>query len=1337
MQDVVRTESNEEFVLMNELPLERKNEQSSVELAVLLATAITNVQIGCEMTKCRALCDSGSHLNLITKNCAKRIGARPVPCNQLVRGIGNMAGVRLNKKVILSIYPWFNEQITFTIDFLIIAELPMQVPYREICGINVPSHITLADPNFRIPGNIDLLLGADVWSRIIGSKIYTLEHGAIIQETKFGFIVLGRCEIAESNFAALSSFHVTEQMEQPSTGSLNELEDILKRFWEIEEMQVKRERSKEEQMVEELFVQTHYRNEFGRYVVRIPIKPGCERLANTREIARKRFLWMEQRLQRDPELCEKYVEFMRDYERLGHMQIATSEPENDAMMYHIPHHCILKKFRVVFDTSAKSKLGKSFNQMQMIGEKLQYDLADTIVRFRRNKVAISADIKKMFRQVCIHPEQWDSQRIFWRENPNDPLLEYWLTVVTYGMASSMHSAVRAMMQCAKVYEHMFPQAAQIVLKDFYADDCFSGADDIEEARILCRELDLLLQMGGFQLCQWKSNYKEIVHLMHSADEPIVELSEEPDAKVLGLRWITATDELTFRVIQTEMSVHPTKRAVLSEIGKLYDPNGFLSPIIIVAKIMMQDLWRLKVDWDDQIPNQVLHRWCEFHKSLSQLQNVKIPRWFGTSKKSMVQLHGFADASIKAYGAVLYVRLVDESGNCRCQLMASKSRVAPVKYVSIPRLELAAAELLGRLLRKVIDVCEYGDIRYFLWTDSTVVLHWLRKVPNELKVFVANRVNSIQTRTDVSAWAHVISEQNAADLLSRGMDMRNFIRSELWFNGPKWLMQPQVNWPKSKLDLSSIEYKDFDAECKVMDINCFSLSSTLGANGAGHQSLIFRRSEWGKVMRITAYAFRFIQNSRTKIKSKRIHGRAPKIIEIEQSIMYWVKIAQAEFYSKEIQSLKENKAFPDKSKIADLHPRLVNDVLRVGGRLSQANCAYEQKHPIIIPQRSRLCWLLMNKAHKDTLHGGGQLMMRFIREEFWVPRLRAELRMFVSRCVKCFRMMQKTQEQLMGNLPADRVRECAAFYKTGVDYAGPYNIRARPGRPTRASAEVMEKGYVAVFVCLVTRAVHLEAVTGASSEAFISAFSGFAARRGHCAHLYSDNGTNFTGADVEMQKAIATWSKSETLDFIQSKGTEWHFITPAAPFQGGLWEAAVKTMKHHLRRVMGIQKFSYEVLSTLLAEIEACMNSRPICAMSDDPMDQIALTPGHFLIGGPIRLPIPVQRNEPPKSHLNLWHHMQHSIQDFWKQWSNDYLHTLQQRKKWRAVQKNVQIGQLAIVKAENFPPTHWALGRITKVHTGKDGLVRSVSIMIGRSELDRPVQKLCILPMDDELEYWN
>lgn len=1083
--------------------------------------------------------------------------------------------------------------------------------------------------------------------------------------------------------------------------------------------------------------------------MRIPIRPDHKPLGDSRAIALKRFLCLENRLQANAALREKYVEFMREYERLGHMRLATAPPGRDEMVYYIPHHCVLDKFRVVFDASCQTTSGESFNDIQIVGEKLQGDLADTLVRFRCKKYALVGDVEKMFRQVEIVPEQWNCQRIFWRENPNQPLREYCLTVITYGMSSSVHGSVRAMIQCANDHETEWPRAAKAVREDFYVDDCFTGADVEQEAAQLCSDLGALLNKGGFRLTKWASNSKLVLQAVQGADD-IRELSEDDGTKVLGLRWITSTDELSFRVMRQNMVENPTRRLVLSEIAKLYDPNGFLGPIVIRAKLMMRDICRLGVKWDDPIPAEMQAQWSSFHNSLERLSEVRLPRWICTTAGSSVQLHGFADASLKAYAAVIYVRTVSAKGEVACRLLLSKTRVAPTWACTVPRLELEAAKLLAQLMQHTREIAEFKDAEYYCWSDSMVTLHWINKSSADLKLYVANRVAAIQTATNVNVWAHVKTGDNPADPASRGMGMEEFLQSSLWFHGPAWLMLPQEQWPKPRFSLDAATKEQAEVEYKNVNH-----AVVLSAVKLDNLTLLERFSNWDKIVRITAYALQFWERCKNPLKIPRpndklsaqgiasfmANGAMLGQEELDRAMVFWVQYAQRQHFRKEIKCRQNGNPFPGDSKITGMNPKMNPDgVLCVGGRLNNAGLPSEQQNQMIIPARSRLCWLLMDKAHRATLHGGVQDMMRYLRTKFWVPCMRAELSYFFSQCGRCKRYSGGPAGQLMGDLPADRVRQARPFYKTGVDYAGPYEVRVRPGRPStrgQQAAATHTKGYVAVFVCMVTRAVHLEAVSSMTTEAFIAAFTRFVARRGHCAHMYSDNGTNFVGANNEMSEALEIWKRQQTLELVQARGTTWHFITPAAPFQGGIWESAVKSMKRHLRPTLGTRKFTFEGLSTLLAQTEAVLNSRPLCAMSDDINDCRALTPAHFLIGEELVMPIPVRHADASGGLSSVYRQLQSDADDFWHRWRADYLNTLQQRRKWKVETANMQVGDLVLLSHETASRTHWPMGRVTKVYPGKDGLVRSVSVRIDGTEYERPIRKLCPLPMEDPFEIWT
>ena len=277
---------------------------------------------------------------------------------------------------------------------------------------------------------------------------------------------------------------------------------------------------------------------------------------------------------------------MRDEISSGYMERAWGQPAGVA--YYIPHHYVTKKFRVVNDASCKTTNELSLNDIQMIGPKIQHDLADQIMRFRRHKIGVIADIKKMFKQVKIDPSQWDLQRIFWREGPQDKLLEYWSTSINFGLSSSLHSSCRAMIQCGRDYAQQYPDAAKSIEFDFYVDDGLFGAESFEMTKQLCREIDLVLKFGRFELRNWASNSKDIEDLFESSIDSVVAIEEKDATKVLGLNWDKATDEFFIRVNLNDESPK-TKRQLMSQFAGLYDPNGFVSPIIVAGKQIVQSL----------------------------------------------------------------------------------------------------------------------------------------------------------------------------------------------------------------------------------------------------------------------------------------------------------------------------------------------------------------------------------------------------------------------------------------------------------------------------------------------------------------------------------------------------------------------------------------------------------------------------------------------------------------------------------------------------------------------------------------------------------------------------
>lgn len=1292
---------------------------------ILLATAIVRLRSdhGHEVVV-RALLDQGSQATFITEDVAQKLKLHKVPIVASITGIGHSETTQIKHQATVTINAHFQDGLNLQANAMILKTFNSILPSTNVCDANW-SHVqdlVLADPNYTSPGSVDVLIGADIYGRIImeGLRRGNVDS-PIAQKTKLGWVLSGQTA-AGTPVSSQISVNVINTIQRVS------LDEQLRRFWEIEEMHPERTLTSDEEYCEEHYRKTHKRDPTGRFIVRLPFVqtfPHETALGQSRSMAVKRLNQLEHRFKRIPDSKSEYADCINGYIKLAHVEkISNVDQSATGSHCYLGHHAVIKetststRVRVVFDASQKTASGHSLNDCLYIGPRLQDELFTIALRWRKHRIAMTADVEKMYRQILVADEDTDYQRIVWRENSEHPIQDYRLRTVTFGTSCAPYLAVRTLRQLAIYEEHSYPVATEAVLHDFYVDDLLSGSDSIPNALDKQSQIIAMLRRGGFELKKWISNCAQVWrNVPPDYRETALPLDRDQDEsiKTLGIFWHPVADVFTYKVCLQPISENLTKRSILSDIAKLFDPIGLVSPITIKAKMFMQSLWLTGADWDDRLPNEVTTEWKTYRSQLHVIEQIRIPRWIRTeADPQSIQIHCFSDASNHAYAAATYVRVIDSHGRITTNLLTSKTKVAPLKTLSLPRLELNGAVLASKLLKSVQTAMKFTDSQSFAWTDSTIVLAWLKGHPTRWKTFIANRVVQAHSNINADSWRHIKSEDNPADVPSRGVNPVELLEHELWWHGPKWLRKPESQWPISTPVLdSSLESKRI--------VNVATASIQLG-------DLLDDCSTYRRLIRITAYCLRFVDNIRPVNPKFRSDSLA--VLELRRALVFWVKKVQYVAFRSEIGRLStsdsDQHGLKVDSKILNLNPFVDGEgVLRVGGRLAATDLPYDTKHPIILPKDCRLTRLIIEDVHLRTLHGGAQVTLSTIRGKFWILDARNTIRHQIFKCVVCHRQRTKVHGQLMGQLPEARVKQSHPFEHSGVDYAGPFDIKLNKGRTAKTY-----KGYIALFVCMCTRAIHLEVVSDLSTAGFLAAFRRFTARRGLCTAMYSDCGTNFVGG-ARVLKADFDQSQIDRAlaELTANDGITWHFIPPGSPHFGGLWEAGVKATKHHLRRVLVNTILTYEELSTVINQIEAVLNSRPLEPMSADPNDLEVLTPGHFLIGRPLNsVPEPsILSNN--VNRLDRWQRVQYVTQQFWSRWHREHLARLQQRPKWLTKQRNLAINDLVLIRDDNLPPAKWLLGRVIEVFPGQDDIVRVANIRTKNGISKRSIAKLSVLPI--------
>ncbi|XP_053691604.1 uncharacterized protein LOC128740118 [Sabethes cyaneus] len=1155
----------------------------------------------------------------------------------------------------------------------------------------------------------------------------------IATKTRLGWTIFGAI-MAKTNNKAQHQLHICAR--SPDT----ELHELVKEFFSSENVGttiLPKTESDDDLRARAILESTTVRTASGRFQTGLLWKYDNVKFPNSRPMAEKRFQCLERRLASKPELYMKVREQVKEYLSKGYAYRASKvdfDSFSNNRMWFLPLNVVINpkkpnKVRLVWDAAAKVQ-GQSLNSALLSGPDLLTPLPAVLSPFRQFQVAIAADISEMFHQIIIRPEDRSAQLFLWRDYPSQAFDVFIMKVATFGSTCSPSAAQYIKNLNAEEFSKEYPRAAEAIRKHHYVDDFLYSVDTTEEAIQLAQQVREVHSKAGFYIRNWLSNSSDVLTRVgeNSAETSKCFAVDKSvcSERVLGMIWNPTTDLFVFQGLFSEDMLPliqcaevPTKRQALRVVMSIFDPLGLVAVFVIHGKILIQNIWRSKIDWDERISGELFSHWERWTNLLRQLEQIQIPRCYfpGSSVEAYhtIQLHTFVDASEEAFAAVAYLRIV-ENETVRCALVSAKTKVAPLKPMSIPRLELSAAVLGAKLAKAVAENHTLTINRRVFWSDSRTVLSWLRSDQRKYRQFVAFKVTEILELSDVNEWRWVSSRLNVADEATKWGKGPCINNDSRWFHAPSFLYQPASLWPQQdQRDSETVE------ELRPVHIH---------RQIAVDQLISFGRfSKWERMVRTIAYVFRFVRKLQRRVKNQSVDSQewfSQEEIKTAESMAF--KQIQQEAYADEIviftknQQLKvEQRIKLEKiSQLRKLSPFLDKQgVLRMDSRASvTTQVATDFKAPVILPKTHYGTQLLVNWYHRKYNHRVAETAVNEMRQRFYVSEMRAVFRKVGKLCQWCKVYKAVPAAPRMAPLPEERMTAFVRpFSFVGVDYFGPMIIKQ--GRNN-------VKRWVAIFTCLTVRAVHLELAYSLSTESCKQAIRRFIARRGAPAKIFSDQGTNFIGASNELKRELQQIYPNLASTFTNAN-TQWHFNPPSSPHMGGCWERMVRSVKSALASLSTVRKPDDETFWTLLIEAESIVNSRPLTYLPIESETHEALTPNCFLMLSTSGVNQPARPLIDGKwGPCSNWKVCQQLLDQFWSRWVKEYLPTITKRTKWFQDCKPVQVDDLVVVVEEN-QRNGWLRGRVIRVFPGRDGRVRSAEVQTATGIVHRPVIKLAVL----------
>jgi len=1322
-----------------------------------------------------AFLDGGSSDSLVLRDACNRLQLTGVPTNVELKTLdGNVTNLS-TERVSFCVQSMSSSFSKTMHDVLVVDSLPDVDPKHDT--VNFPLHDYVKSlPNLSCTNKpVELLIGIRDADLHCMNSILHVHDNVFTAETPLGRVVFGSCEVSEfresdvsanTNACVVNKRNALINFARFSNIQLNQQ---LNHFFGLEFSDCT--------LQDEYLCPSRNDDRFldimkssickvdGHYQLALPFVKDDVALPNNYSYALKHLLGLLKRIKKaGPELFKQYNDQIQQLINDSHAKVI-DDPDavTCSRIWYLVHFWVVTsgKFRVVFNGSSKFK-GVSLNDVLLAGPDLIKSLVGILLRFRQYPYAAVADLKKMFYQVKVPPSDQDCLRFLWFKNgdPSQGIVHLQMTVHAFGLTSSMTVANYAKLQCALDNAvNVSDEACSMVKNDFMVDDLLRSHPDEDGLIKLLLEGQSLCETAGFHQTKYLSSSKKVMaalpqdRLSNGAKD--VWNNCLPTKPVLGVTWDAEKD--TFSVeINVDEDVPHTRKGILSQIMRVWNPFGHLQPFLLPMKILLQELLQLDLSWDQVVPENLRKVWVCWLNYLHLLKSLTLPRCYEVEHAVEIQLHSFSDASKKGYASCCYLRYCTSTG-FKLAFVLGKSRVVGRKDLvdpTIPRLELQSAVVSVRLASQILISLDLTISSTYYWSDSQTVLKYLNNANGRYKVFEANRVKFICANTRLQDWYYVRSEQNPADIGSRGLMPKDIAKIKPWLHGPSFLLQPDESWKETSC-LKSICGKTTIAENAISVETCAVVGVKALQSPFDRLFDAYKTKSWIDLQVAFAWILRCRRRLHSIVKGTKITNIMHSLItalDMEETVPEICRIVQEECFPgfnnavAKVGFLDAVKKYPvyicngktiQMQSLKDLTPFVSPDgLLRVGGRTQKSSFPEEVKHPILLPPRHVVTQLLIEYEHHKSDHFGGyRYVLAKTRLKFWIMNGPTSVKHYLRDCFTCRHIKAQPMEQMMAPLPAARFTvKKRVFTASAVDYLGPLYVKVNRSN---------QKRWICLFTCLATRCIHLEKVHSLSTDSFIKAYLRFVYARGFSLRtLYSDNATCFKGADSELKQAIANLDQKKICHTLRAHGITWIFHPPLASHQAGVVERQVRTVRKvfQAKQVTTMDKIfktvqakpygvtNDEDLDTLLKEAELIINSRPLTPISESPDDFAALTP-LTIMTGILHPDAPVDEFCNNDVLIKSLRATQELADDFWELWCADYFPLLQKSIKWHKVRENLKPGDLVLVKEDGVSARRvYPKALVLEVFKNTDGLVRRASIRTPAGEkVMRDVRKLSLL----------